>query len=280
MTRAKDISKIITNASLTGAFSGNATTATTLATARTIGGTSFNGSANVAVGLADTATVLATARTIGGVSFNGSANINLPGVNTAGNQATSGLAATATKLATARTINGTSFDGTANIAITAGKVLQVLQASKETLFSTATTAPQGVAITGMSVAITPASSSNKVLVSVCVGQVGCSSTSSRACTFTLFRGSTAIGTALASGSRPRVSFRQQVGGDTNGANGGLAFTFLDAPSTTSATTYTLYMSGTHDGATNTLNATGANSDGSANYQANTASTIQVMEISA
>ena len=32
-------------------------------------------------GNADTATVLATARTLGGVSFNGSANINLPGVN-------------------------------------------------------------------------------------------------------------------------------------------------------------------------------------------------------
>ena len=47
-------------------------------------------------GNADTATALATARTIGGVSFNGSANINLPGVNTAGNQNTSGNATTAT----------------------------------------------------------------------------------------------------------------------------------------------------------------------------------------
>ena len=47
-------------------------------------------------GNAGSATVLQTARTIGGVSFNGSANINLPGVNTAGNQNTSGNAATAT----------------------------------------------------------------------------------------------------------------------------------------------------------------------------------------
>ena len=47
-------------------------------------------------GNADTATALATARTIGGVSFNGTANINLPGVNTAGNQNTSGTAAVAT----------------------------------------------------------------------------------------------------------------------------------------------------------------------------------------
>ena len=68
-------------------------------------------------GNADTATTLATARTIGGVSFNGSANINLPGVNAAGSQDTSGNAATATKLATARTIGGTSFDGSANIAV-------------------------------------------------------------------------------------------------------------------------------------------------------------------
>jgi hypothetical protein len=68
-------------------------------------------------GNADTATTLETARTIGGVSFNGSANINLPGVNTAGNQDTSGNAATATALATARTIAGNSFDGTANITI-------------------------------------------------------------------------------------------------------------------------------------------------------------------
>ncbi len=47
-------------------------------------------------GNAGTATTLATTRSIGGVNFNGSANINLPGVNTAGNQNTSGNAATAT----------------------------------------------------------------------------------------------------------------------------------------------------------------------------------------
>ena len=35
-------------------------------------------------------TALETARTIGGVSFDGSANINLPGVNTTGDQDTTG----------------------------------------------------------------------------------------------------------------------------------------------------------------------------------------------
>ena len=66
-------------------------------------------------GNSSSATALANARTIGGVSFDGTANINLPGVNTGGNQDTSGNAATATALATARTIHGVSFDGSANI---------------------------------------------------------------------------------------------------------------------------------------------------------------------
>lgn len=113
---------------------GNAASATRLQTARTIGGVSFNGTANInlpgvnttgnqdTTGNAATATKLKTARTIGGVSFDGSANINLPGVNTAGNQNTSGNAATATKLKTARTINGKPFDGTANITLSAADV--------------------------------------------------------------------------------------------------------------------------------------------------------------
>lgn len=71
----------------------------------------------VVAGNVASATKLATARTIGGVSFDGTANITLPGVNATGNQSTSGNAATATQLATARTINGVSFNGTANITV-------------------------------------------------------------------------------------------------------------------------------------------------------------------
>jgi len=52
-------------------------------------------------GNAATATALETARTIGGVSFDGTANINLPGVNQAGTQDTSGNATTATSATTA-----------------------------------------------------------------------------------------------------------------------------------------------------------------------------------
>ena len=54
------------------------------------------GSSASCTGNAATATILATARLIGGVSFNGSANINLPGVNAGGTQDTTGNAATVT----------------------------------------------------------------------------------------------------------------------------------------------------------------------------------------
>lgn len=111
-TTIADDSHNHTDSTITGTLSndtsGNAATATVLATARTIGGVSFNGSANITLpgvnatgsqdttGTALTATGLETARTIGGVSFDGTTNINLPGVNTAGDQDTSGTAAVAT----------------------------------------------------------------------------------------------------------------------------------------------------------------------------------------
>ena len=102
-----------------GALSGNAATATKLQTARTINGTSFNGSANI------TTANWGTARNIGIVnsdgtgtavttSVNGSANVNLKLPATIKATLT-GNASTATTLANARTINGTSFNGSANI---------------------------------------------------------------------------------------------------------------------------------------------------------------------
>ena len=63
-------------------------------------------------GNASSATILQTARTIGGVSFNGSANINLPGVNAAGNQDTSGNATTATTAVTATNVTVSANNST------------------------------------------------------------------------------------------------------------------------------------------------------------------------
>lgn len=109
----------ITASSFTGDLTGNATSATTLRTARAINGTNFNGSANI------TTANWGTARNIGivssdgtstavPVSVNGSGNVNLKLPSTIKATLT-GNASTATTLQTARTINGTSFNGSANI---------------------------------------------------------------------------------------------------------------------------------------------------------------------
>jgi hypothetical protein len=92
---ARDASGNFSAGTITAALSGNATTSSST------------------TGNAATATVLQTARTIGGVSFNGSANINLPGVNTAGNQSTTGNATTATT-ATNATNTAITNDTTTN----------------------------------------------------------------------------------------------------------------------------------------------------------------------
>jgi hypothetical protein len=73
-----------------------------------------------AISVSGSAATLTTPRTIGGVSFDGSANINLPGVNTTGSQNTTGSAAT---LTTGRTLAITgdltwtspSFNGSGNV---------------------------------------------------------------------------------------------------------------------------------------------------------------------
>ena len=78
----------LTATTFTGALTGNVT-----------GNTS--GSSGSCTGNAATATALASARNIGGVSFDGTGNIDLPGVNSAGNQNTTGTAAGITEADTA-----------------------------------------------------------------------------------------------------------------------------------------------------------------------------------
>ena len=73
-----------------------------------------SGSSGSCTGNAATATALETARNIGGVSFDGTGNINLPGVNTSGNQDTSGTAAIATTV----TVADESTDTSCNVLFT------------------------------------------------------------------------------------------------------------------------------------------------------------------
>ena len=77
---------VVTATTFKGAVEGNVTGNVT---------GNVSGSSGSSTGNAATATKLQTVRTIGGVNFDGSGNINLPGVNQAGNQNTTGTAALA-----------------------------------------------------------------------------------------------------------------------------------------------------------------------------------------
>ena len=143
--------------------SGNAGTATTLQTARTINGTSFNGSANITTANWGTARTITIGNT--GKSVNGSANVswslseigaaasshthNYAGSSSAGGAATTALActgnsATATKWATARTITlsgavtgSASIDGSANVTIKTTDAKPVTTITKSLAVTTA-----------------------------------------------------------------------------------------------------------------------------------------------
>ena len=128
----------VTATTVTAALTGNASTATTLQTARTINGVSFNGSANIVV-TANTNNTLTRGTYLTGSNFDGSAAttwaVDATDASTASKvvvrdasrnfaantitAALSGNATTATTLQTARTINGVSFNGSNNIVLTA-----------------------------------------------------------------------------------------------------------------------------------------------------------------
>ena len=129
--------------------------------------------------------------------------------------------------------------------------------------------------TGLSVSITHTSSISKILVTVSLGSFANSGKFKRAM-MNIVRGSTNVligdartGTECTACVAPRAS-------DDNYAQIPLAFTFLDSPNTTSATTYKAQASRGEDTGTVYLN---GNAGADAN-SGNAASTIVVMEVAA
>mgnify|MGYP003655083778 CR=1 FL=1 len=117
----------------------------------------------------------------------------------------------------------------------AGKVLQVVQTVKTDTFTTNSQTP--VDVTGLSVAITPSSTSSKILISVNVFIGGASN---RYPYLLLLRGSTSIGLGSgASGSRINTFISTHLA-DTYKMHG-ISNQFLDSPATTSATTYKIQL---------------------------------------
>jgi hypothetical protein len=163
-------------------------------------------------------------------------------------------------------------DGSGNLSFDAaggGKILQVIQAVKTDTFSTASTSYTDV--TGVSVSITPSSSSNKVLVMV---EANSSTTGGNNAMFRLKRDSTTLSVGDAAGSRSQAAYQQRIN-DSNAALNG-SITLLDSPSTTSSTTYQLQTK--VQGGTVDINRTAANTDGAA--YARTICTITAMEVAA
>jgi hypothetical protein len=204
-----------------GAFTATTITASTQFSGAGTGLTGTASSLSVG-GNAATATALQTARNIGGVSFNGTANISLPGVDTTGNQNTSGNAATATNVA------GSGITGSRGIpkaAMPAGTVLQVVSATYSTQVSTSSST---YADTGLTATITPTSSSSTILVIVSQSNVAKDSSDTGA-NIRLLRGASALTTAAIIAAYD----------NTSGANnvGSVSLNYLDSPATTSATTY-------------------------------------------
>ena len=123
---------------------------------------------------------------------------------------------------------------TGNLTLNGGKILQVKQVIKLDSFSTTSTT--AVDVTGLSLSITPSSSSNKVLV-MCSMALGFDDAN-----FVygiLKRGNTQIAEADGASNRPRPTF---MGYDANeGVVEMVSFTFLDSPATDAATTYKLQV---------------------------------------
>jgi hypothetical protein len=124
----------------------------------------------------------------------------------------------------------TANGGTGATSFSPGKVLQVINATStaETVLTDSSTAD-----TGLTANITPASTSNKVLVNAHIQGVG--KDNNGYVVLKLVRGSTDLATF------------EQRGADTDTADtnkvGGCSISFLDSPSSTSATTYKVTVTG-------------------------------------
>jgi len=171
-------------------------------------------------------------------------------------------------------ITGLAAGALPSTVIGAGGILQVVSTTKTDTFSTATTG-SWVDITGMSVSITPTSSSSKVLVIVDLALALSSVTD--IVQQRLVRGSTAICVGDSRGSRNPVSGAVGViySNSTN-ASHTRGFNFLDSPATTSSTTYKIQVFS--NVGTKYVNRCGEDLDSSTFYTST--STITVMEIAA
>jgi hypothetical protein len=165
---------------------------------------------------------------MGIASYSGASSVIKPGVVTSSTRPSSpfvGQLIYDTTISQTLVWNGSAWIGAA------GKVAQVVSTSKtDTFTSTSTTFAD---ITGLSVSITPTSTTSKIFV---IAQVsGSMDTAVASLFFRMVRDSTAINVGDAAGSRQRATFGFSNTIQSEVVSG--AASFLDSPATTSATTY-------------------------------------------
>jgi hypothetical protein len=165
--------------------------------------------------------------------------------------------------------NGTAWKTLAYSDYTSGSVIQVASASKTDTFTT--TSSTYVDITGLSVSITPTSTSSKILVQYKV--MASNATTSEGGYLKLVRDSTDIFIGDAASNRIRVTSQFWISNTYIAED--VCGTFLDSPASTSSLTYKVQTRLASAG-TVVINRPGNDAD--ASYTARGASSITVMEI--
>jgi hypothetical protein len=184
------------------------------------------------------------------VIINGDTGITTPGVTDTGTLSVTGVTtlgagAILNTLASGNLSNCTALNATQlttgtvpAAALPAGSVLQVLS----TRTTTAQTITGGfVAVSGLSVSITPRSASNKVLVQVSISYGGNGNNDWNIGQLMLYRDATAIGNSGVTSTTALTAY------DESKLWGPLSYTFLDSPATTSATAYTVQIAASYNG---------------------------------
>jgi hypothetical protein len=175
-----------------------------------------------------------------------------------------------TQASTATNASNISSGTLGKARLPTGSVLQVVQTTKTDTFSTASSY---TSVTGLSVSITPTSSTSKILVMVSLGGISANNSSFK---MGMYRGATPIYVGDTAGSRTSTSAQGQTSADY--AVQSSAWHYLDSPATTSSTTYQVYLGG-NGSVTAYLNRT-ARDNNASGEDARTASSIIAMEIAA
>jgi len=160
------------------------------------------------------------------------------------------------------------------LAMPTGHILQTVSTTKTDTWTY--TGANFQDVTGLAATITPMSTSSKILVQVHVNFSG----TLRYWGAILLRGSTQIGGGTAEGNRPSVSVSSEANQDETNDEyimRNSSFSFLDSPSTTSATTYKVQIGNTHE-TNSTVFVNRSENDSNAAYGHRGSSTITLMEV--